>query len=250
MSRSSVWCGHVLFVFVVMATPAAAEDPPARGLDQSFRQAEGIAGVYVGIAKSTILPGGRKDVGSPEQVLLTPSASEKITSVDLSRDPLKQCAPIGPFRMMALDALRFEFIPAKTFSDGVLFILFEDVAHGLLRQIHMGRSEHDYSRGARAEEEQKGLWLGDSIGHWEENSLVIDTVNFNDKVWLNNNGAHHSDALHLIERIRPILDGKYIEYRMTAEDPRAIAKPYTYIRYFAKSDYEIQEDVCEYEEDR
>lgn len=250
MSRSSVRWGCILFVFIMIAIPSLAEDPSARGLDQGFRQAEGIAGVYVGIPKSTILAGGRKDAGSPEQVPLTPSESEKIKSVDLSRDPLKLCAPIGPFRMMALDDLKFEFIPAKTFSDGVLFILFEDVAHGLLRQVHMGRGEHDYSRAARAEEGQKGLWLGDSIGHWEENTLVVDTVNFNEKVWLSNLGAHHSDALRLVERIRPILDGKYIEYKMTAEDPQVIAKPYTYIRYFAKSNYEIQEDVCAPEEDK
>jgi hypothetical protein len=234
----------------MVAMPSGAENPPAKGLDQTFRQAEGIAGVYVGIPKLTVLPGNRKDAGSPEEVALTPSESGKIKSVDLSRDPLKQCAPIGPFRMMALDDLKFEFIPAKTFSDGVLFILYEDVAHGLLRQIHMGRGEHEYSRVARADDDQKGLWLGDSVGHWEENTLVVDTVNFNDKVWLNGNGAHHSGALHLVERIRPVLDGKYIEYKMTAEDSQAIAKPYTYTRYFAKSNYEIQEDVCRYEEDK
>lgn len=250
MRRSSGWRGPVLVVLIVMVMPSAAETPAARGLDQSFRQADGIAGVYIGIPKSTVLPGGRKDTGSPEQASLTPSESKKIQSVDLSRNPLKLCAPIGPFRMMALDDLKFEFIPAKTFSDGVLFILYEDVAHGLFRQIHMGRSEHDYSRIARAEEEQKGLWQGDSVGHWEENTLVVDTVNFIDKVWLSNNGVHASGALHLVERIRPILDGKYIEYKVTAEDSQVLAKPYTYTRYFAKSNYEIQEDVCAYEEDK
>ena len=61
-------------------------------------------------------------------------------------------------------------------------------------------------------------------------------------------GAQHSEALHLLEEIRPILNGKYLEYRVTAEDAMALAKPYTYTRYFEKVKAEIKEDVCEDEE--
>ena len=87
--------------------------------------------------------------------------------------------------------------------------------------------------------------MGDSVGRWEGGTLVVDTVGFNDRTWLNDAGAQHSDALHLVERIRPLLDGKYLEYKVTAEDPKTLAKPYTYTRYYEKLKTEIQDDVCE-----
>ena len=71
---------------------------------------------------------------------------------------------------------------------------------------------------------------------------------FNERTWLNDTGAQHTDALHLIERIRPVLGGKYLEYKVTADDPKALAKPSTYVRYCEKLTTEIMEDVCEDEE--
>jgi hypothetical protein len=91
-------------------------------------------------------------------------------------------------------------------------------------------------------------WMGDSVGRWDGNTLVIDTVGFNDRTWLNNAGAPHSDALHLVERIRPVLDGKYLEYKVTAEDPKNLTRPATYTRYYEKLKTEIQENVCEDQE--
>jgi hypothetical protein len=77
---------------------------------------------------------------------------------------------------------------------------------------------------------------------------VVDTTGLNDRTWLNDAGAQHSDALHLVERIRPVLGGKYLEYKMTAEDSKALAKPYTYTRYYEKLKTEIMQDNCVDEE--
>jgi hypothetical protein len=85
-------------------------------------------------------------------------------------------------------------------------------------------------------------------GPLEGDTLIVDTVGFNDSTWLNDNGAPQSDALHLVERIRPILKGKYLEYVVTADDPKVLAKPYSYTRYYEKLKTEIMEDVCEDEE--
>jgi hypothetical protein len=65
---------------------------------------------------------------------------------------------------------------------------------------------------------------------------------------LNEEGAQHSDALHLVERIRPPLGGQYLEHKMTAEDPKTLAKPYTYTRYFKKLDTEVMDDPCHEEQ--
>jgi len=78
-------------------------------------------------------------------------------------------------------------------------VLFEDTAHGHLRTLHLNRPPPSNPG--------EGTWLGDSPAHWEGDTLVVDTVGFNDRTWLNDQGAQHSDALHLVERIRPILSG-------------------------------------------
>jgi len=91
-------------------------------------------------------------------------------------------------------------------------------------------------------------WMGDSVGHWEGDTLVVDTIGFNTRTWLNDAGAPHSEALHLVERIRPIRGGQVLEYKMIAEDPMALAKPYTYTRYYEKLNTEIADDICRDEE--
>jgi hypothetical protein len=187
-----------------------------------------IAGVYQAIPDGTTLPGGLGNAGSPEKVAL-----RQTRPADLKRDPAKMCQPIGPFRMMARPGTKIELAPAL--AHGMVVMLFEDAAHGLIRTIFLNRGHP----------EKTALnWMGDSVGRWEAATLVVDTIGFNDQTWLNDAGAQHSDALHLIERIRPVLSGKYLEYKVTAEDPKALTKPYTYTRYYEKLKSEIKEDVC------
>src|SRR5579872_32027 len=63
-------------------------------------------------------------------------------------------------------------------------------------------------------------WMGDSIGHWEGDTLVVDTVGFNDKTEIN--GFRHSDALHVVERFTRA-DFNTVEYEATIEDPNVFA---------------------------
>jgi hypothetical protein len=70
------------------------------------------------------------------------------------------------------------------------------------------------------------FWLGDSRGHWEGDTLVVDVTDFTDKTWLDRAGNFHSDALHVVERWTP-LDRDHLEYRATLEDPKVFARPWT-----------------------
>jgi hypothetical protein len=70
------------------------------------------------------------------------------------------------------------------------------------------------------------FWLGDSRGHWEGDTLVVDITNFTDKTWLDRAGNFHSDALHVVERWTP-LDKDHLEYRATLEDSKVFARPWT-----------------------
>jgi hypothetical protein len=89
------------------------------------------------------------------------------------------------------------------------------------------------------------LWMGDSIGHWEGDTLVTDTVNFNDKTWLDRIGHPHSDQLHVIERIRRV-DRDHLVDEITIDDPKAYTKPWTGTIYFAlKPKWTLAEEFCE-----
>jgi hypothetical protein len=199
-----------------------------------------LAGVYQSIPEGTSLAGGLKNSGSPNEVPLQPKPAAQVKTINLKDDPLRMCQPIGEFRMMARDQTKIEFAPAK----GLLVMLFEDVALGVMRIIYMNRGHIDHPEGGSDPTAEKGTWFGDSVGHWEGETLLIDTVGFNTRTWLNDAGAQHSDALHLTEHIRPILGGQYLEYKMTAEDPNVLAKPYTYTRYFKKLNTEIEDELC------
>jgi hypothetical protein len=173
-----------------------------------------------------------KNTGGPLNVTLRPSALAEQAKVDLKTDAAKLCLPVGPFRMMARDLVKIELVPGPN----LLVMIYEDVSHGHLRNIHFNR-QHPATVPLS--------WLGDSIGRWERGTLVVDTVGFNDRTWLNEMGAPHSDALHLVERIRPLGGGTILEYKVTADDPMTLTAPYTYVRYYKKTLEERDEDFCE-----
>jgi len=194
-----------------------------------------LQGVYQSIPDSMTLPGGLKNAGSPAAIELLPEAARQAKSIDLRQDPSKMCQPVGPFRMMAAKQTKIELVPVIS----MIVMLFEDLSHGMMRTIYL-------KRGHKPKTEP--TWLGDSVGRWEGNTLIVDTIGFNDQTWLNDGGAPHSEALHLVERIRPVLAGQYLEYKVTAVDPKTLAKPYSYTRYYKKLDSEIMDDPCEDEQ--
>ncbi len=181
------------------------------------------------------LPGGLKNAGSPAAISLLPEAAQQAKSIDLKKDPWKTCQPVGPFRMMAKEQTKIELVQVS----GMIVMLFEDLSHGMSRTIYL-------KRGHPAKLELN--WLGDSTGKWEGETLVVDTAGFNDQTWLNEEGAQHSEALHLVERIRPVLGAQYLEYKMTAEDPKTLTGPYSYTRYYKKLDTEVMDDPCQDEQ--
>jgi len=198
----------------------------------SRAQSPDLEGVYQSIPDGMTLPGGRKNAGSPAAIQLLPAAAEQAKAIDLKQDPWKMCQPVGPFRMMAKEQTKIELVPVSA----KIVMLFEDLSHGMQRTIYL-------KRGHPAKLEPN--WLGDSVGRWEGDTLVVDTIGFNDQTWLNEEGAQHSDALHLVERIRPVLGGQYLEYKIAAEDPKTLAKPYSYTRYYKKVDGEVMDDPCQ-----
>jgi len=88
-------------------------------------------------------------------------------------------------------------------------------------------------------------WFGDSVGHWEGDTLVVDTVNFNGKTRLDTVGHPHSDQLHLTQRFsRPDLG--HIAYEVIVDDPKTFTKPWKNVRTLTlRPDWEMMEYSCE-----
>jgi hypothetical protein len=90
-------------------------------------------------------------------------------------------------------------------------------------------------------------WMGDSIGRYEGDTFVIDTIAFNDKTWLDHTGHPHSDALHVIERFRRA-DHDTLELAVTIEDPKAYTKSFSGKKYFISTTSPMEESICAYSE--
>jgi len=96
-----------------------------------------------------------------------------------------------------------------------LVILFEG---GGLWHIHLDREHPRHLAPAYA---------GDSVGRWEGATLVVDSVGFNTKTWLDSVGSPHSTELHFITRISKLPQSRKLEYLTTFEDPKMYTRPFT-----------------------
>jgi hypothetical protein len=86
------------------------------------------------------------------------------------------------------------------------------------------------------------LWMGDARGHWEGDTLVVESSNFTDRTAVG--GATHSTALHLTERFTRV-DPEMIDYEITVNDPQTFTRPFTMrLTITNQPDYEIYEYAC------
>ena len=99
--------------------------------------------------------------------------------------------------------------------------------------------------GRSLEKDPAPMWQGFSVGHWEGDTLVVESNGFNDRTWLNNVGLPHTEKLHVTERYRRP-DLGHLEVDVTFTDPDAYNKP---LRFSSKmrlaADTEMLEEVCE-----
>jgi hypothetical protein len=163
-----------------------------------------------------------------ETLPMRPEA-QKLMKDHLSKDdPEAQCLPTGVPRLAPY--------PMKYLQMPKLFvILFEGNIHSY-RQIFLDRTEHL--------KDLNPTWYGDSIGHWEGDTLVVDTIGFNDLSWFDFAGHPHTEQLHTIERFRRP-DLGHIDYEVTIDDPGAYTKPFTLYGLFPLMQGEIMEYICQ-----
>jgi hypothetical protein len=115
----------------------------------------------------------------------------------------------------------------------------------LYEQSHLYRTIFMDGRKHTPVDRLNPTWLGESIGYWEGNdTLVVDTVGFNGRTWLDYVGHPTSEKLHVIERYRRP-DFNTLSYEATIEDPVAYTKPWTTsLRIYFRPGWDLMEYVC------
>lgn len=166
------------------------------------------------------------DPGKPE-FLPSALAIQKQRADSNGKDsPQAHCLPSGPLRNGPL----WQFVQSKDY----LVYISDDESPGF-HQIYLDGRPHPA--------DPNPAWYGHSIGHWDGDTLVVDRVAFDDRVYLDQESHPHSDKLHVIERYhRP--DAGHLEIEITVDDPGVLAKPWTQKRVTDLANEEIFEFIC------
>lgn len=164
---------------------------------------------------------------------LQPWAKAKMQVTDGEADDTGAvCKADGIFRFPPF-AGRFLWLPAT----GKIVIVYGEINTAGVRRVYLNR---DHPKNLLP------TWNGDSIGHWEGDTLTVDTIGFNSKSWLMSGMEPHTEEAHLTERIRRVTAaGKtFVEVVSVVEDRQALTSAYTYTRYYTKVDGEMPENIC------
>ncbi len=171
--------------------------------------------------------------------LLTPWAKAKSEATSYDDAPGSLCDPEGWFPF-----INYGYGFAMLYSPGKITLIPVEADTEGVRRIYFG---------GPAKKTSSPTWNGSSSAHWEGDTLVIETTGFNDQSWLGDDRERHSNQLRLIERMRLIKNGKYLEVIDEVSDPIALKQPYRLKRYYVKynashlgagPDRETMELVC------
>ncbi len=190
-----------------------------------------LSGVWTGGGDITIerqLKPGELDT------ILQPWAKKLMATRTDDKDPYNYCMPGGPLRITG--GFGWRLVQHPTVKATHIFMLQEGNAH-TYRQIFMDGRKHP--------DDPSPTWYGHSIGRWEGDTLVVDTIGLNDRFWLDGSGVPHTEQLHLVERYtRP--DYTTLRRAVTIEDPGAFTRPFSvnYTARLATPDSEIMEYIC------
>jgi hypothetical protein len=152
---------------------------------------------------------------------------------DLGKDYMNvQCLPLGPGYTTAADSTGSEMMKIVQ-TPALILILNPDLTY---RQVFLD--------GRRLETAPNPSWMGYSVGHWDGDTLVVDSFGFNDRTWLDHDGHPHTEALRMSERYRR-RDFGNLDVIITLSDPKAYAKPWTVtVQAELAADTDLLEWVC------
>jgi len=160
------------------------------------------------VLSSNDRPAGRE--GAPYQEWAAKKVLEAFNRRGID-DPTSRCLPAGVPRSVMLGLFPQKIVQTPK----EIVVLYEYM--NMFRVITLNGKHPD---------DLLPSYMGDSVGHWEGDTLVVDVVGFNDKTWLAGTGTFHSEELHITERYTRV-DKDQINYEVTMVDPKVLTKPWT-----------------------
>ena len=147
---------------------------------------------------------GRNGVLPGEEVSLTKFGAEQYNKIDEADSPAYRCEPHGPTRMM-------------TSAEDIMIVQNEDTLIVVSEHINDGY-RIVYINGKHPDEMAYPEWNGNSVGHWEGDTLVVDTIGMKADTWLTTSGLQHSEKLHMVERFNKTSPDTFT-LKVTVDDP-------------------------------
>ena len=232
----------------VVGTPASAQTPAAKPIPRTADGKPDLSGVWQALGVSltgetAAQPGGAYPAngaggrgaargpreGPPYKPDLLPHVKELLA--DPAHSPSAQCMLLG------VPAITMNPMPLQIVQTPKTTVILYEVMRAF-RIIPTDRPNHP--------PDLDPTYMGDSVGHWDGDTFVVDVTGFNDKTWLDGAGHFHSDALHVVERYTRTPQDT-IHYEATAEDPNVLTKPWkvvdTQLRHPPRDD-RIMEYEC------
>lgn len=226
---------RLMTVVFALAIGAFAQQPAstAQRKTETAASARDLSGVWFARGLSA-------DIFAKDDAAMTPWAEEKYKEAKPSfgprsvllaqtNDPVYKCFPPGVPRVY------FHPMPVQIVQiPGQTIMLFE--------YDHTVR--HIFTDGRAHPEDLDLSWMGHSIGKWEGDTFVVDTIGFHAQSWIDRLGHAHSDQLHTVERMRRT-DPDALRIDITLEDPKAFTRPLTAtINFQLRPKWDIVEQNC------
>ena len=178
------------------------------------------------VGSSNNRPAGRE--GAPYQEWAAQKVLEAFNRRGID-DPTGQCLPAGIPRSVMLGLFPQQIVQTPT----QIVILYEYMS--TFRVIPLNAEHPD---------DIISSYMGNSVAHWDGDTLVVDVIGFNDKTWLAGTGTFHTDALHVVERYTRVSKDR-IDYEVTMEDPNVLTKPWVLTSsLMLREGTRLQEYVC------
>jgi len=233
------WISSVVLFAACLLSFSSSKAQTNTGVPASKGAVPDFSGNWIGSPPTFSIsdPSGKKTGTAEDDTPYKPETLAKLRSEKPEAGPnatfdsddprIKYCDPIGLPRIFMVPNL---FKVVQTPEN--VFLIFEYSTLGL--RVAMNR-QHPA--------DPDPTWWGDSIGRYEGDDLVIDTVGFNDKTWLDHVGRPHSDQLHLIERFHRI-DHDHMQLDITIDDPKAYTKTWYGRKIFTRVDRDFVDHDC------
>ena len=248
----------ILALLAGIALLAAAQETAAADAPPVFSTTTETAWVGIGIGAMLPVEGSPKPVGQDPAYRYIPNGTpgqqptQRIS--DIGNPNLKQWAKdimkkdndevlAGKFAFTARSACQPGGVPGfDLLLGGALFILQSPRE---VTMIFSGNNETRHILLNRPHSQNlKPSWYGESVGHYEGDTLVVDTIGLNAKTFLDNYRTPHTEKLHVTERWRMIENGAKLEIQLTIDDPDTFNQPFKALRQYDRVNRTLAEDIC------